>query len=151
MKNTTSIYNRRTWLNPKSSDSTASVVAYSGEVTDLDTGKKYPYKYLEIADCSNKIKLHKTSDDTDKDFINKLKVLRNELETFIAHLEGTIPDTHANKQDRDESEYDVIYRAKWCHKDEIDCCFRREFACPDWATRRCDVDNVIFVRKGGEE
>jgi len=82
------MYNKRVWLNPEGSDSTGSVVAYQGEVTDLDTGKKYPQAFLEVADCRNKARLHLTSDDTLDAFICKLKLLKNEIELFINHLEN---------------------------------------------------------------
>jgi hypothetical protein len=45
-------YNRRTWLNPEdNSDSTSSIVCFDGEVTDLDTDKFFPQRYVEISDC----------------------------------------------------------------------------------------------------
>lgn len=81
------MYNKRAWLNSIKSDSTSSVVAFDGKVTDLDTSNKYIQRFLEIADCRGKIKLHKTSDDTDEDFLNKMKVLKNEIYAFIIHLE----------------------------------------------------------------
>jgi hypothetical protein len=83
------MYNSRTWLNPLDSDSTGSVVAYDGEVTDLDTGKKYPQTFLEISDCRNKVRLHLTSDDRKELFIEKMKQLNYEIELFIKHLEKT--------------------------------------------------------------
>jgi len=85
------MYNKRTWLNSEKSDSTSSVVAFDGEVTDLDTGKKWPHKFLEIADCHHKIRIHLTSDDTDMDFLYKMKVLRAEIDEFIAYLENVEP------------------------------------------------------------
>jgi len=86
---TIKFYNKRTWLNPITSDSTAHIVAFDGKVTDLDTGKKSEFVFLEISDCYHKVRLHKTSDDTYKDFINKLKVLSKEINLFIHHLEKT--------------------------------------------------------------
>ncbi len=86
------MYNKRTWLNTEKSDSTGSVVAFDGKVTDLDTNKEYPQRYLEIADCRTKVRLHKTSDDTDEDFLNKMKLLKSEIEQFVEHLTyGSMP------------------------------------------------------------
>lgn len=82
------MYNRRTWLNAETSDSTGSIVAFDGTVTDLDTKNKYTQRFLEIADCRNKVRLHKTSDDNDDDFLNKMKLLKSEIELFIKHLEN---------------------------------------------------------------
>lgn len=84
------MYNSRTWLNSINSDSTASVVAFDGEVTDIDTGKKYPQTFLEIADCKSKVRLHLTSDDTRELFLEKMKQLKREIELFISHLERNI-------------------------------------------------------------
>ena len=79
-------YSSRVWLNSLNSDSTGSVVAFDGEVTDLDTGKKYPQTFLEIADCRQKVRLHITSDDTKEMFIQKMNILKDEIELFINHL-----------------------------------------------------------------
>lgn len=82
------MYNNRTWLNPIKSDSTASVVAFDGEVTDLDTNKKYPQTFLEIADCRNKVRIHLTSDDTKEMFIEKMEHIKREIQLFINHLDN---------------------------------------------------------------
>lgn len=81
-------YNRRTWLNPTSSDSTGSVVAFDGDITDLDSGNQYPQLFLEISDCHHKIRLHQTSDDSREDFVRKMKLLQSEISLFIENLEG---------------------------------------------------------------
>jgi hypothetical protein len=81
------MYIKRTWLNSSDSDSTGSIVAFDGKVTDLDSNNKYTQRFLEIADCRNKVRLHKTSDDTDESFLIKMKLLKNEIEQFINHLE----------------------------------------------------------------
>ena len=78
------MYNCRTWLNPTSSDSTGSVVAFDGKVTYGD--HLVDSTFLEIADCRNKIRLHLTSDDTREDFIQKMKILRTEIDLFIEYL-----------------------------------------------------------------
>ena len=82
------MYNKRTWLNAENSDSTSSIVTFDGKVTDLDTKNEYTQRFLEIADCRNKARLHKTSDDSDKDFLDKMKLLKSEIEQFINHLEN---------------------------------------------------------------
>lgn len=80
------MYNKRVWLNPIKSDSTSSVVAFDGKVTY--NNKFLDDRFLEITDCRNKIRLHQTSDDTKDDFINKMKLLKNEIENFIIYLEN---------------------------------------------------------------
>jgi hypothetical protein len=82
------MYNKRTWLNAENSDSTGSIVAFDGKITDLDTRKEYDQRFLEIASCSSKVRLHQTADDTKEDFVNKMKLLKSEIECFIKHLEN---------------------------------------------------------------
>lgn len=78
-------YNKRTWLNPITKDASSSVVAFNGTVTDFK-GKVYPSTFLEISDCQRKIRLHQTADDSREDFIEKLELLKNEIELFIKNL-----------------------------------------------------------------
>jgi len=78
-------YNRRTWLNPENKDATSFVVAFDGIVTNFK-GKDYPSTFLKISDCTNTISLHKTCDDTDKDFIDKMDLLKWEIELFSKYL-----------------------------------------------------------------
>jgi len=82
------MYNKRTWLNSESCDSTGSIVTFDGKVTDIDSKKEYEQRFLEIADCRNKVRLHKTSDDTNEDFLTKMKLIKSEIEQFISHLEN---------------------------------------------------------------
>ena len=86
------MYNKRTWLNKETSDSTGSVVAFDGTVVDFE-GKQYRNTFLEIADCKHKITLHVTSDDTQEDFIEKLRLLNSDIELFINHLENQVYTT----------------------------------------------------------
>jgi hypothetical protein len=81
-------YIKKTWLSEKS-DSTSSVVAYCGKVKYR--GKMTDDAFIEIADCRHKINLHITPDETKEDFINKIKLLRNEIEEFINHLKTLNP------------------------------------------------------------
>ncbi len=80
-------YNRRTWLNKKGSPSTGNVVAFDGEV--MWHGEKYRSMFLSISDCAVSVRLHKTDDDTVEDFIDKMKLLRDEIDCFIEYLENT--------------------------------------------------------------
>lgn len=82
------MYNKRTWLNSIKSDSTGSVVAFDGKVTDIDNERSYDQRFLEIADCRNKVRLHQTSDDTKEDFIEKMELLHYEIGAFIDHLKN---------------------------------------------------------------
>lgn len=88
-------YNSRAWLNGPGSPSTGNVVCFDGE-TAYDNG---PFRnlFISISDCHNSARLHKTFDESVENFINKLKILRSEIDNFITHLEeenetGHIPE-----------------------------------------------------------
>jgi len=80
------MYNKRTWLNKKSSSSTGSVVAFCGDTKYKDEIKESTF--IEIADCFGKITLHQTDNDTRGDFIHKMKTLKKEINEFIKYLEN---------------------------------------------------------------
>ena len=62
------------------------IVTFDGRLIDHE-GNDYQYTYIEFADCNGKVTLHITSDDTVMDFIDKLNLLKNDIELFIKHLE----------------------------------------------------------------
>jgi hypothetical protein len=80
-------YNRRTWLNKENSPSNGNVVAFDGMRKDYD-GKEYRSTNLSIGDCHEWVRLHKTEDDTMDDFIDKMELLKNEIQLFIEHLKN---------------------------------------------------------------
>lgn len=82
------MYNKRTWLNKPGSPSTGHVVAFDG-VTAWK-GVNIRDTFLSISDCNNSIRLHKIDDDSTEDFIDKMKLLKNEIEQFIGYLETTL-------------------------------------------------------------
>lgn len=75
------LYNRRAWLNKEDSCSTGNVVAtvYVDEELNMTA-------CLSVSDCYNSARLHKTNEDTMEDFIDKMKVLNNEITLFIKTL-----------------------------------------------------------------
>ena len=79
----------REWLNPSDHSSTGSVVAFYGDnpFQQKDSEASGPYAYLEVADCHQKARLHLVEVDSIKDFIEKLKKLRDVIDRFIAFLE----------------------------------------------------------------
>lgn len=82
------MYNKRVWLNKEDSASTGSVVAFDGEV--VWRNEKIRSTFLQISDCSISARLHKSDDDSLQDFIDKMKLLKNEIQSFIDHLEANI-------------------------------------------------------------
>lgn len=79
------VYNKRTWLNKKGSPSLGSVVCFDGEVKYSDGTERTTF--LAISDCSKTIKLIKNTESIE-DFIQKMKLLKIEIEQFINHLEN---------------------------------------------------------------
>ena len=77
------MYNKRTWLNKDDSPSLGSVVAFDGEVKYSDGIEQTTF--LAISDCSKTIKLIKNTENIE-DFIEKMKLLKSEIELFINHL-----------------------------------------------------------------
>lgn len=81
------MYSKRTWLNKPNSPSTGNVVAFDGEILSKD--EKYRSTFLSVSDCYNSARLHKANYDSKEDFIDKMKTLRDEINSFIDYLETT--------------------------------------------------------------
>ncbi len=79
------MYNKRVWLNKNNSASIGNVVAFDGEV--LWKKEKIRSIFLSISDCNVSVRIHKDDNDTIDDFIDKIKLLKDEIELFINHLE----------------------------------------------------------------
>ena len=88
------MYSKRVWLNEENSPSTGSVVAFDGFVRD--DKEKWRSTFLELSDCYGKARLHKASYDSTEDFIEKMKLLRNEIDSFIDYLEKEEQNEKAN-------------------------------------------------------
>jgi len=78
-------YNRRQWLNDPSSESTGSVVCFSGDVKRRD-GKTTSEDFVEIADCVMKVRLHRLPDETVEQFVKKLERLTEEVSRYCDYL-----------------------------------------------------------------
>lgn len=77
-------YVSRRWLNRDDSASTGNVVAFDGYTTYH--GNFLENTFLSVSDCYQTIRLHPTENDSKEDFINKMTVLRDEIDKFITHL-----------------------------------------------------------------
>lgn len=76
-------YNKRTWLNEENSSFTGNVICCD---TDCEDNQ---YLFVQISDCHNSIRLHSHigEENDHSKFINKVKLLRDELDLFIKYLE----------------------------------------------------------------
>lgn len=79
-------FKAHTELNPPTSPSTGSITCYHGE--SAWKGWKDPYMFMDIADCNGKVRLHLTQKETKKDFIKKVRKLRNALDEYLEFLEN---------------------------------------------------------------
>ena len=78
-------YNKRKWLNSKKTPSTGSVCCYVGRSS---WNKKEKDMFIEVSDCHNSARLHRSRLESKKDFVKKLKALRNEIDLFISEIEA---------------------------------------------------------------
>ena len=77
------MYNKRTWLNKDTSPSLGSVVTFDGDVEYSNGNERTTF--LAISDCHHTIKIIKNTESIE-DFINKLNILKTEIDYFIKHL-----------------------------------------------------------------
>ena len=83
------IYNKRAWLNSKSSPSTGSIVCYCGP--DIWESTKTSM-FIEVSSCSSVARLHHSGNESKSAFIAKAKRMRDELDSFICFLESNNGD-----------------------------------------------------------
>lgn len=76
----------RKFLNDDKSSSTGFAIAYHGSV-DWSSSNLDKQTFLQIGDCHQIIKLHRSESDTFEDFIDKMKKLKDVVNDFIVYLE----------------------------------------------------------------
>lgn len=86
--NKTTYYKSEKWLNSNDSPSTGSVVCYDGYI-EYAEGES-PCTFIEIADCHQKVRLHRCHTDSLKEFIEKIDKLSIEINKFKCHLENKL-------------------------------------------------------------
>lgn len=81
-------YNQRVWLNKHSSSSTGSIVCYSGNANWTEEGQNVPAvtRFVEVADCHNKIRIHQGQLETLQEFINKVELMQKTLSDYLLVL-----------------------------------------------------------------
>lgn len=81
------MYNKRVFLATETIPSTSSIVCYNGPVSWITKDRPDDTeKFVEIANCASKIRLHQVDIESDDEFIEKLARLCNELGLFIEYL-----------------------------------------------------------------
>lgn len=80
-------WNRRVWLNEKNCEATGSVVTFDGKV-QRHQGRIQDTSFVEISDCTTKVCIHKLLNQTEEEFVDKLKKLATEINVFAEYLES---------------------------------------------------------------
>lgn len=80
-------YNKRKWLNRVDSHYTGSIVCHDGIVSNRGKDPAR-YTFIEIADCHGKARIHYDDNLDMNAYIEKLKIIRSEVDDFILHLEN---------------------------------------------------------------
>ena len=78
------MYSKRVWLNKNDSPSTGNMVAFDGDIQWRDETVRSTF--LQISDCGVSARLHKADNDKIEDFIDKIELLKNEVQLFIDYL-----------------------------------------------------------------
>lgn len=93
METVNTFYSKRVWLNPNNSPSTGNIIAFD-DIETID-GKPYISQFFKISDCYHIANIHKAEYDTEEDFLNKMILMRDEINLFIEHLKN-------KKENKDE-------------------------------------------------
>ena len=81
------MYNKRTFIASSEIPSTSSVVCYCGRPSWHDKDRpEYVEKFVEISSCGNKVRLHQVDVESDVQYIEKLILLRTELDEYVEFL-----------------------------------------------------------------
>ncbi|MFW6219330.1 MAG: hypothetical protein ACOC33_00550 [bacterium] len=81
---------KKEFLTPENEPSTSTVVSWAGEVqwNGRQDGKENLF-FVEISNCHEKARLHRTYEMTKADWINQIKKLRNHLDEYLNFLENS--------------------------------------------------------------
>lgn len=78
------MYNKRVWLNKEDSPSLGNIVTFDGIIKYSDGNERTTF--LALSDCRFTVKIIKNTESIE-DFIDKMKLLKNEIDSFIEYLE----------------------------------------------------------------
>jgi hypothetical protein len=80
-------YCRKIFLADEDLSSTSTLVCYEGPPAWKDKDRpEFREKFVEIGNCHCKIRLHKTDAETDRQFLLKIALLRDQLSEFLDYL-----------------------------------------------------------------
>lgn len=79
-------YHEREWLTEIGNSSTPTVVSFAGEIKWGSEDKPSEFYMIEISSCHEKIRLHKTADQTDEDWIKQVWKLHTHVGKYLEFL-----------------------------------------------------------------
>jgi len=83
-------YCKKVWIDKPDSPSTDSIVVFDGK---MQWREEFPSKresWIEIEGGDSKIRLCKGCEDTNEDYLQKIKTIRDTLNEYILHLMSNI-------------------------------------------------------------
>jgi hypothetical protein len=108
------MYCKKIFLEADELPSTSTLVCYEGKPAWADKDRPdYRDKFVEIGNCHEKIRLHKTDLETDRQFLLKIALLRDELSEFLDYLyqrlkvEEPIPSDETDITDPELYEFEI--------------------------------------------
>lgn len=89
------MYHRREWLNKEDIYASSTITAYHGMSSFLGENNNrtvYENKKLAIHDCQQFIRIHQMADQTDQEYIDKIRLIAEVCLQFAEHLQTSISD-----------------------------------------------------------
>lgn len=93
-------YHVREWLNPKGVYASSTITAFAGMSSFLgeqNVKTDFFQKKLTIHDCQQSIRLHQMPEQTDEEYITKIRLVEKVCKDFADYLESIL-----EKEARDE-------------------------------------------------
>ena len=81
-------HNEREWLTKIGDPATPSVVSFAGNTIWSGDEHQSEFFLLEISSCHDKVRLHKTSDQTKEDWIEQMEKLHNHIGRYLEFLKS---------------------------------------------------------------
>lgn len=66
--------------------STGTIVCYDGQIIEDDKPEPWESQFIELADCHSKARIHRASYDTDRDWLNKVRTMKQVIDQYYDHL-----------------------------------------------------------------
>jgi hypothetical protein len=85
-------YNKRMWLNPRSSSSSGSIAVFDGSVKYPRAETETDLSFVEVADCHGKVRLHRCHGDSKLAYFKKVTKMKKVLEDYLIHLQANLEE-----------------------------------------------------------